>query len=370
MSYLRKLAKLTASFRAAGMAVILSAGAGLAASDEALISASDAALQSASDEAMLSGSGRLLFATLGRDQPEGGTDIYRQNGYLFGLGYRGKPERLLTSIQISPVLYWDPNVNNGLAQDRLLVSGMEFTLPSEMVAKSGLVYGIEANASQRWAIGPGLTLQPDIGLILSHTSAWDRPLTAARASLCEVQTAEAGRWTTLCLQQSHYSDGASRTVNQTDLVLGQDIFLGGDLGGPAHLLGMTGRRSFLPEGHRDSFGLRLTSAWPGFGSTDLSAEIGEVIPGIQSRTRFLGLGLTRMIRNRPTEFSVYADRREGEYFLGDQVVDQGIGIGIARPVNDHLKVEVMFEKNRSSAKAYDSSGLSVRFSLPSLSMFR
>lgn len=351
--YLWWLSRLTAQSCVVSLAFIFLAEVGLAASDEALLSGSD----------------RLLFATLGRDRPDGGVDIYRQTGYSYGLGYTGEAERLFTSIWISPVLYWDPNVNNGLAQDSLLISGLEFTLPSEMVARSGLVYGIEAGASQRWAIGPGLTLQPEIGLLLSNTSTWDTPATAGRASLCAVQAVEAGRWTTICLQQSHYSGGASETVNQADLVIGQDMFLSGARGGPAHLLGMTGRRSFLPEGHSDTFGLRLTSAWPGFGSTDLSCEFGQAIQGVQSRTRFFGFGLTRTILDRPTEFFAYVDRSEGGFFLGEPVIDRGIGIGIARPMNDHFKVELMIEKNSSSAKVYDSSGISVRFTLPSLSLY-
>jgi|GEM_PF-7006848 len=338
----------------AGLILAFSVGVGLAASDEAL----------------LSGSERLLFATLGRDRPDGGADLYRQIGFGFGLGYQDHAEPLMTALWLSPVLYWDPNVNNGLSRDRLVISEMEFLLPSEMVARDGIVYGFEAGATQRWAVAPGLTLQPEIGLSLTNADAWDEPAKAARASLCAVRTIEAGRWTTLCLQQSHYSGGASQTINQTDLLIGQDVFLGGTAGGTAHLLGVTAWRSFLPEGHRDSVGLHLVSAWPGFGSTDLNVEVGSRLPEVESRTRYVGASVTKILFGRPTEFTAYADKREGGHFLGEIVVEHGVGIGFARPVNDRLKIEVMAEKSRSNADAYNSSGISVRFMMPSLSFYR
>lgn len=349
-----RLFKLAKLLRSAGMALAFSAGAATAASDEALLSGSD----------------RLLFATLGRDQPLGGAEIYRATGYRYGLGHAGRPETLLTGIRLSPVFYWDPNVNNGLARDSLVISEMEFFLPSDMVARSGLVYGLEASATQRWSIGQGLTLQPEIGIALSDTREWDKPATAARVSLCAVKTIVSGQWTTMCLQQSHYSGGASRTVNQTDLLLGQDFFLGGAVGGPAHLAGITGRRSVLPEGHRHSVAFRLTSAWTGFGSTEVNLEFGSRLRGVQSRTRHLGVALTKIVLDRPTEFTAYLDRQEGGYFLGDEVIDRGLGIGFARPITDNLKIEVVAERTRSSASAYDSSGVSVRFIMPSLNFYR
>lgn len=351
---LRKLARRLYRLCYASLALAVSAGAGLAAADEALLSGSD----------------RLLFATLGRDVPDGGAEIYRASGFSYGLGHAGKIEKLVTAIRISPVLYWDPNVNNGLTRDSLMISGMEFVLPSEMVARSGLVYGVEASAMQRWSVAQGVTIQPEVGISLTDTSNWGQPTKAGRVSLCVVKAVASSRWSTLCLQQSHYSGGASRTVDQTDIVLGQDYFLGGQQDGPSHLTGITARRSFLSEGNRSSVSAHLISAWPGLGSSEVNLELGTRLLGVQSRTRHFSVSLTKIVLNRPTEFSAYIDRREGSSFLGNPVIDRGAGVGIARPINDNLKIEIIAERTKSSASVYDSSGLSVRFLMPSLSFHR
>ncbi|ADO44044.1 lipocalin [Ketogulonicigenium vulgare] len=354
MHFFRRLAKSAARIRIGVLALALSAGAAAAATDEALLSGSD----------------RLLFGTLGRDRPAGGGAVYSNTGFNFGLGYTGQPERLTTSVRISPMLYWDPNVNNGLTQDSVLISGLEFTIPSDMVAQSGVVYGLEASASQRWAVGQGMTIQPEIGLQLSNASAWDSPAKSARGAVCAVHTLERGHWSNVCVQQSHYTGGTSRTFDQTDLMFGHDVFVGGARGGAAHLLGMTARRSFLPEGHRDIFGLRLTSAWPGLGSTTIAAEIGGDIAGIQSRTRFISAGVTRMIYDRPTTFSIFADQREGSFFLGEPLVDYGAGISFSRPLSDWLMIEISAEQKNSTASVYDDDYIRVNFLMPSLRFYR
>lgn len=323
------------------------------------------------DEALLSGSDPLLFATLTRDQPAGGEGIYNNLGYRFGLGHDGGPaERVGTFQSLSPILYWDDNVNNGLAQDSLLISGLVFDVPPDMVARSGLVYGFEAGIGQRWIVGPGLTLQPSANVSLTNTAAWKDPAIAAAVSLCGVQTEETMRWTTLCLQQSHAQGGTSRTVDQTDLFVGQEYFLGQTQDGPAHLLGISGRRIFLPEGSRDVFGAKLTSAWPGFGATEVTAEAGTKLEDVQARTRYLSVMLTKLVAERPTEFTVFADQREGSFFLGEPIVERNFGASVARPISDRLKVEIAARRTNSSADAYDDTGLSLRFLMPSFARFQ
>lgn len=283
-------------------------------------------------------------------------------------GYRAvpgvTPQR---DFRIRPTLSLDPNVNGGLPNDSLTVSGLTFDIDPEFVGKSDILVGLEAFGAVRENIAPGLALDLRGRAWAAYAPRSGAVKSSIDMSACLRQQANASLYLHGCAGLEYrYQELGEQTVLNGSFGVSQAFGQGAAVHAVTAEVGL---RHFMPGGGRkfsQAYGRLSTASALQNGTAILSQiEIGQKVERAQVTRLRASVTAIREVYGRPTSLGLFYSKTDGSIFLGSVRKDHNLGLAATRQMNDRITLTATLTQTRSNADLFNtgpSLGLNMQIS--------
>lgn len=308
--------------------------------------------------AMQASSERFRLFALMAQRPDGAGDAVAalQLGQGFAHLPNQGPQRVASGISLGPVLRYDNNINGGTPGETILIAGFPFTISAESRAKQGLVLGVSAGGNLRLSLSPTTIL--DANLSASKAKGQGSLVQSAAASVCLGQFLGGTNWLDLCIQR----DKSERALSQNDQTTAS-IGLTQQFATDFALFEAQAKLRQAMTGDYDKLflDLGLATARAQWGLLETRAEFGQYILGEHTRLFGASLLLSRPILGVNTTLFASYSREGGANFFGAPRRDEVVSLGLSRPINDVLGLNLSLQDRASTLANYDGVTFGVDF---------
>lgn len=307
-----------------------------------------------------SGSQRMVLFSLLRDRPEGYLPLARKITGNLGLAHTNGIRLISRSVDTSPVLEYDDNINGGQPGESFQAGPFEFTVAEDEQAKSGAVLGAELSGTATLAFGDRNRAIFQAANQFAYSP--DHRLGRARASASVCLDSYGGNWTWLeaCATHSRQSRELSST-RRTTVTFGTSRVFESDLG--VHEGNLRLRQLTTADYSKPVLGMSLKTASPSIGTVSLDLEVSAELEGHNTTTRQATAKLSRPLLGVSGSLRVTYARQEGSKFFGQDRRDDVYSLGLTRRLNNRLTVGASVTERKSSIDFYERRTLGLTVSI-------
>lgn len=269
-------------------------------------------------------------------------NMERQAYYFSG----DTPSIISASFRVSPILTYDGNINGGLSQNQINISGYTFNLDPAYRKKSGLVGGGSAGGEVRvaWSEGRYLSLAGQAASVWSPR--YDIGRSDAAVALCSKNNLTGWTFADICqtVGQS-WRDLGNIHYQETALQLAQIA----ELAGNVHEGGLKISEYQSDDWSQDRLGVSLKSVWDSF-TDEISITYGKAVEG-ETVPRYILTGGVSWLspHNRPWQMDVRFQRAAGGAFLGEPRVEYTTSFGLSTQLSTQLSFNFDYSRVNSTA---------------------
>lgn len=313
--------------------------------------------------AMMASSARFKLFALMAQRPDGAEQtvaaLQQAQGFDHKQGHG--PQILSSGLRFGPVLRFDDNINGGTPGETIMIGGLPFAISPASRAVSGVVWGGAASGNLRLSLSPATTL--DASLSASRSQGQGARITTQSAALCLGQFMGGTDWLDICLQHD-LADRALSNNDQTTASISLTHQFATDFA--LSEVQMKLRQSVLKDYRKLSLDMGLTTARAQWGLVQTQVELGQYIAGKHTRLFGATLSLTRPIFGAETMIFASYSREGGAAFFGDPRWDQVVSLGLSRPINDVLGLNLSVQDRQSTLANYDGVTFGLDFTFDAL----
>lgn len=325
-----------------------------------LVASSGAWAETSSDivtAALSSGSERMAIFAL--SDPRMPFPVRVKGGRLSaerGYDPAGEFGKISGTVDVSPILSYDSDINGGSGKDGFTVGGIDFLIPEDDRRKSGVVIGASAQASSRYTIGRQTVA--DIGGWGSFAWSPEHEISkiSAGVSACVTRQIDRDLYTGACAAYGLYrtdlkdDESVVGEISVNKLLAGEGAIH--DIGAGISLVSIRDRRydeAFQQATGRISGETLLRSGdMIGYG-----ASFGERVRGQKVRTFGLDAFYTTLVGGRLVSLGAAYDDYSGATWLGREVREESFSASAALTLRNGLEIGAEYVKTSSGSQLSD-----------------
>lgn len=275
-----------------------------------------------------------------------------------GLGGGAYPYPIDRTINFTPLLYFDANINGGTPGDTVMIGGLPLVLAQDARAVQGMMAGGQISLRAAAALGHGrvVSVQGDAAAAQQIGSF----LRSARAhlQLCGAQYLGAARWFDICAAQNISARALVQTRSQTaSAALAQQFKTQRGYG----QLGLSLRRQIFTGYALDSAAFTLTLADEHRGLIQIQTEVGAPAAGQMSRMYGASASVTQPIWGAQTTVFAQFTRDGGGEFFGQARQDTAVTLGMTRPFGRGQSVTLTAARTLSNISNFTDTALGLAY---------
>lgn len=302
----------------------------------------------------LSGSDSLLVWALSDPAlPDQALEMRAQILHRMGFG-----PGVSTRFTVTPVLTWDPNINGGFMDDGITIGGLRFSFGEDTKRIGGLMAGVQAGARIAAPITPDLAFTANLAGQLTWSPEHDMTKVRLGAETCLRYALEVSTSVHACATATRVIQEMGAETRYTAQLGMRHQFVAG---AALHELRVDYTHLFRETFDQGILGARLISAHTAGYSTSFGVRVGASVDGSMALSHGFDIGLTTILWDRPTSFSISYDVSDGGRFLGQDRRDKTVALSVGRDFGQ-FSAEATIFKTSSSASFYNDSGIGVNFS--------
>lgn len=271
------------------------------------------------------------------------------------------------TLRLAPVVAYDPNMNGGMPGSSIVLGGLEFTLPPESVAQSGLLVGAGLSLAGRADVSANFGLDYSANVQSLHNLAADLQVRSAGASVCGLTFLSDSTLGSLCATTSR-EEKALSVSSTTSFTLSADhrrpIDPTGETvpGWDTSLAGLIGRDK-VDGGWRSKAGGSLGIYGPEGRSLILGVTLFTPVRNALSDRYSLELALTAP-DHFPAGLSLSFVRAEGGNVFGLSREDSTARLGLDVQLGRRVMASIGLSRKDSSVDFFDDTGkMDIRLSV-------
>ena len=276
---------------------------------------------------------QIVVSRLQREGYFGGLDKPSFNGVLF------------------PDVYYSENINGGNPNKKLVLGNLEFDGDPNLIAKEGLMIGLNASGSGRQTIGTGRYLDGHANFSYGFSPEHDLSIQSANFSLCSKNRFKDNVHADLCVSSSKL-DKQITTDSTKSIKASVSKLSFVDLGAFNE-----GRLSILrlstDDYSQNQFEASVDAIHRDNLATSFRLKVGQGVTGQLALKYGFGISSTTILVGRKYTFGVNHEYSDGGMLFGVNRSDRSTNISVSTHLNTSTMLKVGYWERNSSINYFD-----------------
>ncbi|PTR12508.1 hypothetical protein ACN9JG_21225 (plasmid) [Cereibacter azotoformans] len=306
------------------------------------------------------GAARLLLKTLLKERPAGGEKYAILVAESLSLSRQGVTPRPRLTFGIAPVVEYDHNINGGFPVDEISIGPFTFVVDPESRARSGLTFGLRADAGASLAVADGLLFTLSAYGTARHSFEHDLNVLKYSTTACLKYTSRTWSYVDACASEYNLRRDLSEEERFFRSVTFGRVF---STGNASHDVAVTAlHQRYLGDSQR-RLRLSVSSVVREVGAFDFGVSVGDGPDGVLAMTQGVDVGFGSVLWGQPTRVSLAYLREEGGVFFGQDRSDERWLLRANRRLSPSVDGYVSLERKNSSLEAFTESLFNIGFEI-------